>query len=695
MCQECENITLEMETMVMLAEAERLVIDAEIATGDSAPEAVRPLFPHEVAAKVRFSEIADLTNAAVAEAAGVLAGLREVIVGAVMGEMLGDADEVTPTAAARALAQLNASQPAQVQTAVARTAGALQAILGRVANGAAGIVHGEAQRQSVPLGGWTPPVIDPEIFKLPAATAALHPWQRITGKLQATILDPAKVYAASISRDDVGKELDNIPLDGSTDLAKQTIHSAQGIGRVAAAEELEPKGIFATEILDGNTCKPCAAMDGKQYDTMAQAKEDYPNGGFVRCLGGTRCRGTLVFMYDKPDPKTDDPNPDPLPPIQPEPTPAPAEPAVPKKKRAPRKPKPAPVPDPEPVVPTPTPEPAPAPKVSPVTTPAKPQTRKEALAAEKRKAEQDTVPGLPPKPTGVPPKIKKGDTQRYTALDQLPIQETPPGPKKRGALMVMATGLNPGYANRTKQYMNNCSSVVQAYEFRRRGYDVLAAPVENGRGRWDGEYVTGWWREQNGDVVLMDNVLQLPPPKKGSYPVTATGVPAGPNGRKMDRHTYAKWRMEHEIDGYPDGARGFVALQWEAGGGHVFSWEKVDGKVVYIEGQNGEPDSALAHFTPGRFKPGSLRMVRIDDKVPTDLVTQALETRPAGVEVVPQLSSAEKNAKSKWRMRTGPKGVEYLPPEYRKNKSNRWELIPEPERARMLEEFLAKGRRNP
>jgi hypothetical protein len=706
-CQECESITLEVETMVMLAEAERLVIDAEIAAGDSAAEAVRPLFPHEVAAKVRFSEIADLTNAAVAEAGVVLAGLRDVIVGAVMGEMLGDADEVTPTAAARALAQLNAAQPLQVQTAVARTTAALQGILGRVANGAAGIVQGEAARQGVKTGDWTPPAIDPEQFKLPAATAALHPWQRITGKLQATIIDPSKVYAASISRDDVAKELDNIPLDGSTDLAKQTIHSAQGIGRVAAAAELNPSEIFATEILDGNTCRPCAAMDGKEYKTMAEAKDDYPHGGFVRCLGGTRCRGTLVFMYDEPDPITDDPNPEPLPPIKPEPTPAPApaEPAVPKKKRAPRKPKPAPVPDPEPVVPTPPPAPAPevvtpAPKVAPVkppapkvapAAPAVPATRKEALAAEK----QDTTPGLPPKPTGIPPKIKKGDTQRYTALDQLPIQETAPGPKKKGALMVLASGLNPGYAQRTKQYMNNCSSVVQAYEMRRRGYDVLAAAVDTGRGRWDGEYVTGWWREKNGDVVTMDNVLQLPPPKDVRPSKTLVGGAIGPDGKKMDRHTYAKWRMDQEIESFPDGARGFTALQWEAGGGHVFSWEKVDGKAVYLEGQNGEPDSAAAHFTPGHFKPGSLRMVRIDDKVPTDLVTQALETRPTGVEVVPQLTSAEKNAKSKWRMRTGPKGVEYLPPEYRKNKSNRWELIPENERAQMLEEFLKKGRRNP
>lgn len=679
--------------MVMLAEAERLVIDAEVAAGDSAAEAVRPLFPHEVAAKVRFGDIAALTNEAVAEAATALAGLREVIVGSILGEMLGDADEVTPTAAARALAQLNAAQPLQVQTAVARTAGALQGILARVANSAAGMVQGEAVRQGVKMGDWAPPAIDAEQFKLPAATAALHPWQRITGKLQTTIIDPSKVYAASIPRDDVVKELDNIPLDGSVDLAKQTIHSAHGIGRVAAAEELNPSEIFATEILDGNTCKPCARMDGKEYESMEAAKRDYPHGGYDGCLGGTRCRGTLVFMYDEPDPIVDDPNPEPLPPIKPEPTPAPA---VPKKKRAPRKPKPVVVPDPEPVVPTPAPAPAPAPKVEPKVTPAvppaKPQTRKEALAAEKLKQAQEE-PGVPKAPTAAPPPRRKGETQRYTALNQLPVNkdivtDTP---------MLVAKYTNPGHdkVTGTRFYNMNCSSVVQAYEFQRRGYDVKAAPVADGKGRADRIYVSEWWRDKDGQPAQMSFLFTMPEPLQ-------------PNGKRLAGNKWTKTvpKLNEWARDYPDGARGFVAMGWTQGGAHVFNWEKVDGKLMFLEGQTGDWD-ASKHFEVGKFKPDTVRIVRIDDKEPTELVTQAFETRPrefdsevgAAAKASPTgrvpvlLTSAEKKAKAQWRFKLQNGKAVYLPPEFRKNKSNRWEPIPEKERQDMLAEFMKNGNR--
>ncbi len=703
MCHECEQITVEVGTLVLLAEAERIVIDAEAQSGASVPGAVRPMLPQEIAAKVRFGDIEGLTGAALAEATQVLEGLRAVIVGAVLGEMLGDADEVTPADAGRALAQLNAAQPVPVQTAVARTATALQTILAGVAAGAGNIVVEEAKRQGVKLGDYTPPVVDPEVFKLPAAAAALHPWQRITGKLQTTILDPAKVYQAGITRGDVQKELDNIPLDGTKDLAKQTIHSAHGIGRNETAATFDPTEIYASEIMDGNTCARCAQIDGHEYQTMEQARADYPNGGYGKCLGGTRCRGTLVFMYDLPRGKPD-PNPDPLPPIlPPEPEPAPVKPP---RKRAPRKPKVAPI------VPDPTPAPAvpPAPKVpdTPPATPdpvAPPMTRKQALANERNKAAvvppvapaappaaPAPVPGLPPAPTGTPPKRKPGKTQRYTAIDQLPIQATPPRadwtvPKA----LREAEGINPGHDKTyvTKIYNHNCSSVVQAYEMRRRGYDVVAAPVAGGSGRWHGEYVDAWWTEQDGTTpAKMLYVNQLPNPS------TRKGF----GGRKprVGSAEELRFRMDDYIESFPDGARGFVALQWQRGGGHVFSWEKINGKAVYLEGQTGEAD-ASGHVRPEMFKPGHLRVVRIDDKKPRDFVADALETRPPELQaeldkakaegsLAKNLSSVEKKNLSIWRIQLIDGKRVYIAPRFRKGANGRWEEIPEAERTKMAAE---------
>lgn len=89
--------------------------------------------------------------------------------------------------------------------------------------------------------------------------------------------------------------------------------------------------IYALEILDGNTCEECAAIDGQRYDTIADARVDYPGigGGYVHCLGRDRCRGSLVFVFDEATPPTggtgivEPPPPRPKPPPSPTPPPTP------------------------------------------------------------------------------------------------------------------------------------------------------------------------------------------------------------------------------------------------------------------------------------------------------------------------------------------------------------------------------------
>jgi hypothetical protein len=77
--------------------------------------------------------------------------------------------------------------------------------------------------------------------------------------------------------------------------------SAQNYGRVAAFRQAEQAGqsasYYASELLDENTCDPCAAEDGTEFGSLAEAEQDYPTGGFAECLGGDRCRGTVVAVY--------------------------------------------------------------------------------------------------------------------------------------------------------------------------------------------------------------------------------------------------------------------------------------------------------------------------------------------------------------------------------------------------------------
>jgi len=77
--------------------------------------------------------------------------------------------------------------------------------------------------------------------------------------------------------------------------------SAQNEGRQAVFETAAGAGMeasyYASEVLDDATCDECQAIDGTQFDTLADAQDAYPTGGYSDCLGGPRCRGTIVVVY--------------------------------------------------------------------------------------------------------------------------------------------------------------------------------------------------------------------------------------------------------------------------------------------------------------------------------------------------------------------------------------------------------------
>jgi hypothetical protein len=68
--------------------------------------------------------------------------------------------------------------------------------------------------------------------------------------------------------------------------------------------ETQPKYIYASELLDNNTCAACAGIDGTQYENVDDAERDYPGGGFTDCAGGERCRGMLIAVYGETEPGT-------------------------------------------------------------------------------------------------------------------------------------------------------------------------------------------------------------------------------------------------------------------------------------------------------------------------------------------------------------------------------------------------------
>lgn len=62
---------------------------------------------------------------------------------------------------------------------------------------------------------------------------------------------------------------------------------------------MKASNIYASELLDPNTCVACEEVDGTNYSTMAAALRDYPEGTYVKCLAGPRCRGMLVVVWSE------------------------------------------------------------------------------------------------------------------------------------------------------------------------------------------------------------------------------------------------------------------------------------------------------------------------------------------------------------------------------------------------------------
>lgn len=95
-------------------------------------------------------------------------------------------------------------------------------------------------------------------------------------------------------------------------------------GGVVKAAEGDPPGamrVYASELLDANTCPACYGLDGTEYATVEDAEQDYPGGGYVDCDGGDWCRGTPVGVFAEGDddlPQPGEPPPAPFTPRTPE-----------------------------------------------------------------------------------------------------------------------------------------------------------------------------------------------------------------------------------------------------------------------------------------------------------------------------------------------------------------------------------------
>src|SRR6202035_1933115 len=80
---------------------------------------------------------------------------------------------------------------------------------------------------------------------------------------------------------------------------------AQNKARLATFKAGPHVELYATEVMDHNTCEPCRLINGHDIgstsdpDIAARVEELYPGGGYVDCLGLERCRGTIKARYEQ------------------------------------------------------------------------------------------------------------------------------------------------------------------------------------------------------------------------------------------------------------------------------------------------------------------------------------------------------------------------------------------------------------
>lgn len=101
---------------------------------------------------------------------------------------------------------------------------------------------------------------------------------------------------------EISEHLDGLSDRWLSDHLGGALTAAQNTARVATFAQQPPQRIYASELLDKVTCENCAEIDEHEFPTLAAAELAYPTGGYKDCLGGPRCRGTLVAVYGESAP---------------------------------------------------------------------------------------------------------------------------------------------------------------------------------------------------------------------------------------------------------------------------------------------------------------------------------------------------------------------------------------------------------
>lgn len=165
----------------------------------------------------------------------------------------------------------------------------------------------EAEAQGVDVPDWS---LDDEALTAAAIRDRLRQIGRTAaralgaGLVQSAVRQTMRVWGSgspSQVADAVDEHLAGLSGAAVEEQVGGAMSAAQNEGRMAVLAVAPPAEYTASEILDQSSCARCREVDGTRYTTLPDARAAYPSGGYIDCLGGNRCRGTLVTVWPQTD----------------------------------------------------------------------------------------------------------------------------------------------------------------------------------------------------------------------------------------------------------------------------------------------------------------------------------------------------------------------------------------------------------
>ncbi|MDX2513848.1 phage portal protein [Streptomyces stelliscabiei] len=180
---------------------------------------------------------------------------------------------------------------------------ALRRALGDMAEQAAAQMAEEAAEQGVQV---KPPKLDKalrnafgsELIEIAVVTAGLLAADvaASAGREALRLLTPGAVGREVAEQ--VGGFLRGLKNWFRRDQLGGALHRAQNAGRVATLQAAPTARYFASEKNDSRRCDPCKDIDGTEFDDLDAVRAAYGTGGYLRCEGGVRCRGTVTAVWE-------------------------------------------------------------------------------------------------------------------------------------------------------------------------------------------------------------------------------------------------------------------------------------------------------------------------------------------------------------------------------------------------------------